>query len=339
MAAVSPGARHVMEPDTRAGGQMQCVAWTQVSLRSTTANRMSDLPRYWSFAARNPAKTTNRSYRDFCNRRFFIFVHSPCEGSYAISHAFGGIFCADQTGFAYAELQEQNARSSRFLAAYPRCGACAQSSLRVASLDASVPAGPGAYRPIRLGQERRPLLRANRQYPRFRTGSLEIASGCGRRLVRGQRISLALSLVCAPSPCACVAIFTAERQANNPLNIERNIRNHRTLACVSLRTMRTRCSLAACRFRNQQQSCNVGASQTLGSGRSGAEPARTEPAHSALWAPSMAERDIILEALAEFPDPSEATPARWPGLAAPEHQLSPTQLVVRRSEMVLPPPP
>ena len=58
--------------------------------------------------------------------------------------------------------------------------------------------------------------------------------------------------------------------------------------------------------------------------------ARSLPIQAALWAPSMAERDIIIEALAEFPDPSETTPARWLGQAAPEHQLSPTQPVVRR---------
>ena len=51
---------------------------------------------------------------------------------------------------------------------------------------------------------------------------------------------------------------------------------------------------------------------------------------AALWAPRMAERDIILEALAELPDPSETAPTRWQGQEAPE--LSPTQPVVRRSK-------
>ena len=58
---------------------------------------------------------------------------------------------------------------------------------------------------------------------------------------------------------------------------------------------------------------------------------------AALWAPSMAERDIILEALAVFPDHSETTPPRWPGQAAPEYQLSSAQPVVRRSETGPPP--
>ena len=162
-----------------------------------------------------------------------------------------------------------------------------------------------------------------------RTGSLEIASGCGERLVRGQRISLTLFLVCAPSP---------ERQAKNPLNIEHNIRTLFTLACVSTHAMQTLCSPAAFRFRNQQQqSFSVGASHGR-SRRARSKRARSLFIQAALLAPSMAERDIILEALAKFPDPSEETPARWPGLAAPEHQLSPTQPVMRRSETGLPPP-
>ena len=40
-----------------------------------------------------------------------------------------------------------------------------------------------------------------------------------------------------------------------------------------------------------------------------------------LWVPSMAERDIVLEVLAEFPDPSEPTPRQLP--------ISPTQPVVQ----------
>ena len=64
--------------------------------------------------------------------------------------------------------------------------------------------------------------------------------------------------------------------------------------------------------------------------------ARNPLIQAALQAPSMVERDI-LEVLAELPDPSETMPARWPGWAAPEYQLSPTQPVVRRSETGPPP--
>ena len=39
---------------------------------------------------------------------------------------------------------------------------------------------------------------------------------------------------------------------------------------------------------------------------------------AALWAPSMAGWDIILEALAELPDTGETGPTRWPGQEAPE---------------------
>ena len=45
------------------------------------------------------------------------------------------------------------------------------------------------------------------------------------------------------------------------------------------------------------------------------------------------ERDTILEALAELPDLDDAAPARWCGPSDPDHQLLPTQPIVRRSEM------
>ena len=88
--------------------------------------------------------------------------------------------------------------------------------------------------------------------------------------------------------------------------------------------------------------------QHLGSGTSSSSPPMSAPAkpseadaqewsrrarrllvQAALWAPSMAERD-----------PGETAPTRWPGAGGPEHQLSPTQPVVRRSEtgQTAPPP-
>ena len=111
-----------------------------------------------------------------------------------------------------------------------------------------------------------------------------------------------------------------------------------TLLLCSLCAVADPCSPAGFRHRKkQQQSSLIGASQTLGRGRSGAEPAqeRSQRAQSlliqaALWAPSMADRDIILEALAEFPDPSETTPARWPWQAAPEHQCAAPKRDCRR---------
>ena len=56
---------------------------------------------------------------------------------------------------------------------------------------------------------------------------------------------------------------------------------------------------------------------------------------AALWAPSMAECDRILEAIAELPDLGETAP-----MEAPEDQLSPTQPAVQRSEtgQTVPPP-
>ena len=73
-------------------------------------------------------------------------------------------------------------------------------------------------------------------------------------------------------------------------------------------------------------------SQTLGSGRSGAEPPREEIASAGRPLDTQhAERDIILEAIAELADPGETVPTRWLGQEAPEDQLSPTEPVVWRS--------
>ena len=57
---------------------------------------------------------------------------------------------------------------------------------------------------------------------------------------------------------------------------------------------------------------------------------------AALWAPTMVERDIILETVAELPDPGGPVPARWPeqGASGDQHPIE------RRSEarQVAPPP-
>ena len=112
-----------------------------------------------------------------------------------------------------------------------------------------------------------------------------------------------------------------------PLGVEQNIRNLTNLALVS-----------------------PARPKYLGLNSAGAEPSLLSPAkpwevhaqersrqarsllvQAALSAPTLAERDIILEALAELPDPGEMAPTRWPGQEASEDQLSLTQPVVRRS--------
>ena len=161
-----------------AGRQMHCVAWTQVSLLRTTTNRISDVPRHWSFTARNPVKTTNSSYRDF-----------SCRVSISISRAFRGIFCAEQVGFACGELQKQCARSSRFVNSPPvpvparanitaqgsaprRVGPCWPSCL-------STNSAGGQIECLGLGAQARQTAPA----PGNQTvsGSLDVESGCGRR--------------------------------------------------------------------------------------------------------------------------------------------------------------
>ena len=148
-----------------------------------------------------------------------------------------------------------------------------------------------------LGRADSPCFRAHRQYLRHRFGALEIASGSGRRIVVGQRVCLVsplVPLVCVLSPRARVNLVTAERQAKNPLSfVQKHQKSAQSGACVTSNTVD---SLPA--------RLHVGASQTLKSTlKNGA-----------------AERDIILKALPELPDPG----VRWPG--------SPTQPAVRRSE-------
>ena len=117
----------------------------------------------------------------------------------------------------------------RELAACPPCSACERfDSGERPSARRSLPAG--ASRRIQLagrssalvwelGQSRQLLFRAYRQYLRLRFGSLEIASGSGRRTVAKQRISQVypfVSLVCALSPRARVNMLRAGKESIQP---------------------------------------------------------------------------------------------------------------------------
>ena len=101
-------------------------------------------------------------------------------------------------------------------------------------------------------------------------------------------------------------------------------------SCVRLSLFREYGSLLAhsVLLRNQrQQSSYAGASQTLGSGRSGAEPACTEPAHSGRsLGVQHGQEGHHLRGLAEFPDSLTLACA------------VPTQPVERRLATRLPPP-
>ena len=134
-----------------------------------------------------------------------------------------------------------------------------------------------------------------------------------------------------------------------PLNLPYDVQNIRclfaTLTLTSANTALMSSTLAAFWLRRQlQQFSYVGTSQASGSGHTGRR-ARQLLIQAALWAPGMNERDIILEARAELPDFDDSPPARWPGPSDPDYHLSPTQPMVRRSEMApairvksLPPP-
>ena len=73
-------------------------------------------------------------------------------------------------------------------------------------------------------------------------------------------------------------------------------------------------------------SLHVGAGQAVGGGHPGVPSTCTEAADSGCSVgASMAERDIILEALVELLDLDDSLPTRWPGPSDPHFQLSPTQ--------------
>ena len=140
---------------------------------------------------------------------------------------------------------------------------------------------------------------------------------------------------------ARVAVLTAECQTKNPLSIVQNVRSLPTL--ISPHTTRTLRSPAAFRLRNQQQqqSSYVGASQTLGSERSGAEPPREEIACAGRFLGTQHGRPRHRPRGSRgAPRPRrDGTRSLLVGLGRQLHQLSPTQLVVWRSETGLPPPP
>ena len=118
----------------------------------------------------------------------------------------------------------------RDLGAFPRCSVCDQLKAQERSPAPWSPVGPSAARrfPLaarfselvwELGQSRQPLLWAHRQYLRLRSGSLETASGrgrkamqpaneflCDRHKAKRQHINLTLSLVCALSSRARVRL-------------------------------------------------------------------------------------------------------------------------------------
>ena len=63
-----------------------------------------------------------------------------------------------------------------------------------------------------------------------------------------------------------------------------------------------------------QQFPYVEASKAVGGGHTGATSSGASPAYpGSLWSPSMNERDIIFEAMAELPDIDGSSPAQWPG--------------------------
>ena len=118
---------------------MRGVAWTQVSPRSTEANKISDLPRHSSPATRNPAKKTDRSYCNFCHRG--SSSRTAHTRGFHNRQAFRTASCPDQTGFACAGLRKQMRDPPVRELPFPSA-AHANISDQESALSASVPAGP-----------------------------------------------------------------------------------------------------------------------------------------------------------------------------------------------------
>ena len=95
------------------------------------------------------------------------------------------------------------------------------------------------------------------------------------------------------------------------LSIVQNTRSLSTRAIISPYAVWNLCLPAAFRLRNQQQQSLQRRRQPK-SGEVDAQErgrrARRLLVQAALWAPSMAERDMVLEAIAELPDPGERVP-------------------------------
>ena len=124
--------------------QTQFVAGMQISLRSSAANGLSDLPEALIPAMRNPATTTDRSYRDFYCRRLFLRA----------AHTNGLSHLATLSGGSSVQIRlALLARNCRIRMRYPpdsrtRCQSSVQcvrtAQFRRALLGPSVPAGPSA---------------------------------------------------------------------------------------------------------------------------------------------------------------------------------------------------
>ena len=198
-------------------------------------------------------------------------------------------------------------------------------------------------------QGRWPLYRRTRQYLRFRSRTL----GVGPR--RGWGLLPECARASAPASAYCIV-----SAAVPSVRAHSHSRSVSTLMVLPWKSPhRVRLDLSGRGRENRERHLHSSRCQllTVGSGTSSSSssPPMSSPARTLrngadargdcscsplLWAPSMAERDKILEAIAELPDPSETTPTRWLGQVAPEDQLSPTQSIVRGSEtgQTAPPP-
>ena len=246
---------------------MHCVAWTQVSLPSTTSSEAL------IHSGEEPSEDDTLFLPRFLPQEI-IFAYSPHEGVFGIQPRLQvNLLCSSDwlclRGIAETECAILPIRE---LAAYPRCSACERpisgerpSARR--SLLAPVLIDEFSWQPDRVpwsGETANTGIYSSRRRATHHPSLAHLATVLA--LCRGR--SLLTRSVSAQEPAA--AVLQCRRQPNPGKWTLRN---------------------------------GAGAGSPL--------------IQAALWAHSMTERDIIVEALAEFLDPTETTPARWPGRQFP----------------------
>ena len=283
---------------------------------------------------RNPAKTTDRSYHEICCRRLFSRT-AHTRWSFTIGQAFRRIFCAD-----LHRMRDPPDSRTR----------CLSSVLRVRTSQESGPRRASPCRPRCLSTN---SPGSEIQCLRLGAWAGQTAPAPGAQAVSttriringncvGERTQKCCKAACLPSVslcCSCLRAFGASARESGDSGVPgkestqfrpKHQKFGQSSTCVTSNTVD---SLPARSVQAREPSgaeppCRRQANLRKSTRKNGAA-ARGACSYRP---PSGHERDIVLEALAELPDPSETTSARWPGLAAPEHQLSPTQPVVRRSD-------
>ena len=159
---------------------MHCVAWIQIVLPWTTANRISPLPTHCSHRA--------FSCRRLSSRTAHTKVCIPISRAFRAEPIGFGLRGIAPTECAILPVRELAVCPGAARANVPAQGSAPR---RVGPCRRPVLDDGFSWQPDQVpwcgssGQGTQPLLRANGQYLRLRTRSLEVGFGCGWRLLPG----------------------------------------------------------------------------------------------------------------------------------------------------------